>query len=774
MPTIRFESDQPERDDSRDNFLKSLGLDPLLWGEDQEFELQTGMTPVIFGMSCEVPASLQATTQWVARITEEAGSWRFMVGDHVWAARLPKEIVEGDPDKCRSAIGELPEELTSLNLRACKSLTDVSTLAGLKNLTTLNLMDCESLMDVSVVAELNNLIALNLGRCGSLTDVSVLAELKNLTALNLGRCGSLTDVSVLAGLKNLTSLNLGWSQSLTDVSVLAELKNLSDLNLRACRSLTDVSVMAALKNLTTLNLMDCESLTDVSVMAELKNLTALNLGRCESLTDVSVLAGLKNLTSLNLGWSQSLTDVSVLAELKNLADLNLRACRSLTDVSVLAGLKNLTTLNLMDCKSLTDVSVLAELNNLADLNLKGCEPLTDVRVLAGLKNVTNLNLSGCGSIRTLDPLSSLRHLESLNVSNCLRIDSVAPLREIPLLREVVGFNPDQTAELLASTAALRNDVAFIEKNAQGWLQQIQQMDEAAPEERERFATTLGEALSLLGESPHEEIYETYLAGRPEFSASPWKAWFSGTREVSGWELMRMRAERQELTNANPGCIGGVCASLSGGDDVGKDERQWAVDWLERMEQVWADRGSELLPVAAEVCVAHLRHGLDDALGRWLLRLTDESDPASMDPVQAALGRWQLKRGNLDAARDHAAKIGTPDRRDPLLLELAKRYVAVDPQAAGELLLAISSPPMRREIMELLCEDTSFVVDPLNVERLVVACGDSAEALSGLIAKLPPETDSSLLDQLSTAVREGSRNFHSLHRSTLQRMLEELG
>ena len=682
MPTIRFEDDQPERDEVRDNFLKSLGLDPLLWGEDQDFELQTGMTPVIFGMSCEVPASLQATTQWVARITEEAGSFRFIIGNHVWAARLPKEIVEGDPDKCRSAIGELPEELTSLNLRACKSLTDVSTLAGLKNLTTLNLMDCESLTDVSVVAELKNLADLNLGRCGSLTDVSVLAELKNLTALNLGRC--------------------------------------------------------------------------------------------ESLTDVSVLAGLKNLTSLNLGWSQSLTDVSVLAELKNLADLNLRACRSLTDVSVLAGLKNLTTLNLMDCKCLTDVSVLAELNNLADLNLKGCEPLTDVRVLAGLKNVTNLNLSGCGSLRTLDPLSSLRHLESLNVSNCLRIDSVAPLREIPVLREVVGFNPDQTAELLASTAVLRNDVAFIDKHAQGWLQQIQQMDEAAPEERERFATTLGEALSLLGESPHEEAYGTYLASRPEFSASPWKVWFSGTREVSGWELMRVRVERQELADANPGCIGGVCASLSGGDDVSKDERQWAVDWLERMEQAWADRGSELLPVAAELCVAHLRHGLDDALARWLLRLTDESDPASLDPVHTALGRWQLERANPDAARNHAGAIETPERRDPLLAELAKHYVADEPQAAGDLLLTISSPPMRREIMELLCEDTSFVADPFNVERLVVSCGDSAEALSGLIAKLPSETDSSLLDELSTAVREGSRDFHALHRSTLQRMLEELG
>ena len=31
----------------------------------------------------------------------------------------------------------------------------------------------------------------------------------------------------------------------------------------------------------------------------------------------------------------------------------------------------------------------------------------------------------------------------------------------------------------------------------------------------------------------------------------------------------------------------------------------------------------------------------------------------------------------------------------------------------------------------------------------------------------------LLDELSTAVREGSRNFHSLHRSTLQRILEDL-
>ena len=79
-------------------------------------------------------------------------------------------------------------------------------------------------------------------------------------------------------------------------------------------------------------------------------------------------------------------------------------------------------------------------------------------------------------------------------------------------------------------------------------------------------------------------------------------------------------------------------------------------------------------------------------------------------------------------------------------------------------------------MELLCENTSFVADPLNVERLVGACEDSAAAAarSSLISKLPPETDSSLLDELSIAVREGGRDFHELHRRTLQRMLEELG
>ena len=130
---------------------------------------------------------------------------------------------------------------------------------------------------------------------------------------------------------------------------------------------------------------------------------------------------------------------------------------------------------------------------------------------------------GCGALRKLDPLSSLRHLESLDISKCLRINSVAPLREIPALRKVVGFNPDQTSELLAHTAVLRSDRAFIDEHAKGWCTQFLKMNEATLEDWEQFATTLGEALSLLGESPHEESYEICLREKPEISADPWKA-----------------------------------------------------------------------------------------------------------------------------------------------------------------------------------------------------------------------------------------------------------
>jgi hypothetical protein len=625
----------------------------------------------------------------------------------------------------------------------------VSVLAGLKNLTTLDLRACRSLTDLSDLGELKSLTHLNLSSCGSLTDISALGELKSLTHLNLSSCGSLTDISALGGLKSLTSLHLSRCESLTDLSVLAKLKNLTALDMHGCKSLTDISALGGLKSLTNLELSSCRSLTDISALGGLKSLTSLHLSRCESLTDVSVLAKLKNLTALDF-----------------------KACEPLTDVSVLAGLKNLTSLNLSRSKSLTDISALGGLKSLTSLHLSRCESLTDLSGLGELKNLTRLYLQGCGGLRILNPLYSLCHLEVLNIEGCLRIDSVAPLREIPALRNVVGFNPDLTSELLAHAAVLREDRAFINENAKGWCAQLLKMNEATLEDWEQFATTLGEALSLLGESPHEESYEDCLRGKPELeSADPWKAWFSGTRKVSGWELMKKGVERQELTKASPGFVGGVCASLVG-EEADKDEQDWANGWLRQMEEAWSKRGKELVPVAAEVCVGLLRCNMEEEQENWLERFTDDSDPALLDPVHLELGNWRLGRDQFDEALGHATAIKTVTLRDPLLVELAKRYVSVRPARAGEILLTIGSAQLRKELMETLTEEPKFVAEPANVECLVVACGDSAESLAKLIEILPPGTDHALIEELSLGALKNTEDFSELHRRCLERLLEQ--
>ena len=745
MPTIRFENDTDARvAKHREKFLESLDLDPALWGEEQEFKIPGSGLVSIFNMDVELPDNITKNPNWVCRVEKvEISGWdveKFLIGGRVLCAKVGFRSLSGtgmqDQARFEKSLGILPDYISALSIDFCFGDLSLSSIAGrFKNLSGLSLDNFVS-ADVSMLACLNELKYLSL----SFGKLVQLPALTNLNRFIIVSCNKIQSIGSLAQSQSLTMLIVIKCPGLLDFTFLQQIKHLASLTIRESK------------------------IKDVSFISELTSLKHLDLRRCFNIQTGLDLKNLKGLNHFYLGeyprqGSAKLSEGFLI----NLI-INLEFLRHNTDLEVLS---------LRCCSCLETLLGIDELLKIKYIDVSVCQNLTGIGCLKKLPNLQVLNIENCEKIRQLPEFNPTSKLSRIDVTNCLRIGSIESVRVVPSLHEVKGFHPDQTAELLAHTAVLRKDDAYIDDHASAWLQQIQQMDEAAPEERERFATTLGEALSLLGESPHEETYETYLAGRPEFSASPWKAWFSGTREVSSWELMRVRAERQELTNANPGCIGGVCASLSGGDEVSKDERQWALDWLGRMEQAWAERGKELLPVAAEVCVAHLRHGLDDALGRWLLRLTDESDPASMDLVHVALGEWQLERGNPDAARNHAGAIETPERRDSLLAELAKHYVADEPQTAGGLLLTISSPPMRREIMELLCENTSFVADPLNVERLVVACGDSAEALSGLIAKLPPETDSSLLDQLSTAVREGSRNFHSLHRSTLQRMLEDL-
>jgi hypothetical protein len=429
-------------------------------------------------------------------------------------------------------------------------------------------------------------------------------------------------------------------------------------------------------------------------------------------------------------------------------------------------------LELSDCESLTDLSPLSGLKRLFDLNLSNCESLTDLGALSGLTQLKSLNLGECESLTNLSPLSGLPRLTELYIDSCPRIRSLEPLRDVASLRELSSsLHPSVLAEVLAHAASLRSDLSMINEKSTQWLEEVGQFDDGSVAEQERFATTLGEAFSLLGEHPIELPYEAYLLSRQGFSAAPWKAWLMGTRKTSGGVLFRHRVERQDIAGSPASCVGGICGALPG-ETVPAEEQAWARDWLSRFEKVWGARARGLQHVSAEVCVAVARLGMTESLERWLDRFTDPTDPALLDPVQAALGRWQLGRGDWAAASRHAGGIHQPDVRDPLLAEIVDACWMVDPDEAGRLLVAIEDPHLAGALAVRLGGDPRFTASCLNVDRLLVSCGDSPQAVAILLERLSPDAEPSLIQALSATLQAGPERLREWRRERLLRLLGE--
>ena len=154
-----------------------------------------------------------------------------------------------------------------------------------------------------------------------------------------------------------------------------------------------------------------------------------------------------------------------------------------------------------------------------------------------------------------------------------------------------------------------------------------------------------------------------------------------------------------------------------------------------------------------------------------------TEPPPIPSNEANLTPWTKSNflavnENDDAARKHAAAIVAQELRDSLLVELVKHYVNADPQRAGELLLMVAAPARRAELVGLLCREAAFVREGINIERLVVACGDSPEALAELIESLPKESDPVLLEELSNCL-DSAESYSNLKRRCLQKLLEEL-
>ncbi len=565
---------------------------------------------------------------------------------------------------------------------------------------------------------------------------------------------------------DLRVLSLKQSNEVNDLRSLSSLSSLTSLNLDNCWRVTDISALSGLSNLTSINLSCCR-LTDISALSGLTGLTKLDLSANYLIEDFSPLEGLIALENLNLsatGDILSQQDLFVISKLTSLTKLNLRRGGSryeIKDLSSLSCLTNLTNLDLSDFAAITDLSPLSCLKALTVLNLTDCISIKDISPLSDLTALRDLKLFGCNSITKLDPIGKIPSLEELKFTS-RRIKSVESLRNIPALREVTEFNPPEVAELLAHTAYLRSDRDCIKWYSKDWLKEAKDWREDTSSLQDRFAATLGEAFSLLGEDSIAEDYEAFLDGRPDFSSAPWKAWFGGTLKESGFVLYRQRVERVAVSQMLPSAIGGACSTLPY-----EDQPEWSREWLMSLEIACLSDAKKLLSVAPEICLAHARLDLSEALRRWLEAFTDPSDPGALDPVHAALAGFQLALNHLDAAESHIFAIESPSLKDPMLANLISSYPATDSDRASAQLLLIAAPATRRELAKTLVTIPEYSMSEVAMQRLVVAMDDSPEALGELIALLPPSAaPSQLIQQISASLQLDRQ-------STLRKISDEL-
>jgi len=750
MPTVRFTEIEHGYEYHATDFLHSIGLQPELKDQNQTLHNDDSLFAVL-GMTASLPDQLRKQDELVCKITREASSVRFVVGDYTWAAKV--RLGRSDADS-KGPLAALPNEIQVLSLedelsqekRTTKFLTarfakSRSWKRPSERIETLSRWHGESWSfkhsaedadkmaaifseerewfyprDLSALAVFKELRTLHVLGCSQLSDISSLTKLTHLRSLAFHRCKSIADLTVVANLKELESLDLSWCSGISDASAIEGCCKLKFLNLSECRALEKVTLpdRACLE---TLDLSGCVKLTHLLAPKKQTNLKWCDLGSCEALEDFSLLSGARNLAWLSL--------------------LNCRAVHSLEPVASCLGL---SCLDLGLCRSLRDVSALKKLQNIVALSLYRCEGVATVEPLAGLLRLISLDLRGCQHIQSVEALSGLSELKHILFTS-RRIRSIEPLRFIRNLLEVDDFNPPEVAEVLAHTAAIRRDAGFILEHASSWLREASGWREAVPHILDRFAATLATAFSLLGESEVELLYESFLVSHPEFTSEPWKAWFGGTLKESGFDLYRRRVERVPVAQMLTSAIGGACATLPI-----YDHSEWSRRWLAHLEKERLRDAKTLLAVAPEICLAYARAGEKDALARWLECFTDRSDPGALDPVHAALGKLRLSSGDCDGAEAHVFAIRSPTSRDPLLLDLVSALASSHQNSASAALLLIEEPSLRSRAAKILA-----IHPPLSettIHRLVVAMGDSPQALADLIASIPAASDSELLSEIS--------------------------
>ena len=795
--TIRLSEKHAECPYVLKGFFRHFGLD---WRNAREgclVTLQPDSTCHFNHLDFFPETELLSQHEWRVEATVSEAVALMFVNEHPVAATILPDI-RGADDRiiakaCLSnfSIAELlkalPTEIRHLGIFGFEAFDNLDPLARLGDLITLSLAQCDGIRDIGPLAALRKLHNLDFSGLYRLREINALGKIIPLRRLELNGCNELEDVSALSACVQLESLGLSACREIKNLESLRSLSSLRQLDLFQCSKVEDFSPIASSLGLLKLKV-GHSGFNHLELLNGLLELRELDLSRSgfwgssPSVTDLSKLLGLKNLQILKLRSWDRLEDVSALASLRSIERLYLGNCTSLRDLSPLAGLPNLTTLDIEGCHQLRDLTPLSTIPKLKDLSeysgegaakLNNCESLEDLSPLSKFGWITNLDLSGCRSIADLTPLSSLANLESLNLEGCSgvsslvplaplkklaelnlqgakRVRSLEPLRDVIFLRELeCDLHPAQTMEIVAHAAWCRRDTTMIEKNGKDWGIEATACGKNSDPGFEGFMVSLCRAFSLLGDHELATHTETLLLRHPELSSAPWKAWLGGTLQVSGVVLYRQRVERVPVVSMPFGMIGGVCVTLPHEEDPA-----WALRWLEKLEDARAKDALALLGVAPEICLASVRLGEAQALERWLVRFTDPSDPAGLDPVHASLALHQLAAGDLIAAENHIFAIMLPSRRDPVLVRLVNALASTDLQLASIRLLSIESSALRVGLVERLAAQPGVSEEVFH--RLVVAVGNDPDALGRFLANTADDAQASFIRAMSVRLQPERR------------------
>ncbi|MBR4865023.1 MAG: leucine-rich repeat domain-containing protein [Oscillospiraceae bacterium] len=266
------------------------------------------------------------------------------------------------------------------------------------------------------------------GAAGQLIHLASASSLRSLTVSHT--TVSQEELEVIGTLPVLESLTLK-SAGISTVAPLRSATSLKNLVLTE-NSIRNIDALKELTKLEELRL-DNNALTDVTALASLATLKVLDLGS-NNITSIAPLSGLTSLTYLNAS-SNLITDIGELGKLTALTELSL-ASNKLNSVSTIAGCTELTNLDI-SANELTKITELSVLNKVTYFNFSNNKVTAIPEFAKDCKLVTIIGSQN--EISTLEPLAGLPNLNVVDMDYNKEINSVAPLKDCPVLIRVNVF-----------------------------------------------------------------------------------------------------------------------------------------------------------------------------------------------------------------------------------------------------------------------------------------------------------------------------------------------